>query len=88
MVSERIGEGMAKATLRAILGEMPERHQPLRCRTCRLAETLSQDDRVALQEYLSSDMSTQIIAEALNAYGVKISQSAVSRHRRECPPID
>ena len=88
MVSEGVRESMAKASLRAILDSANTKPVEPNCRTCRFVADLSPDDRTAFNEYLQSDVSTQMIRNALEAYGYKISVSALSRHRRVCPPLN
>lgn len=88
MVSEGISEGMAKASLRTHLEAATPTRPGTVCKTCTFMESLSAEDAAALQEYLDSDMSSRLISDALTSYGMSISQSAVSRHRRECPPLD
>jgi len=79
---------MAKASLRTHLEAATPTRTGKACKTCTLMESLSPDDVAALQEYLDSDVSSRLISDALTSYGMSISQSAVSRHRRECPPLD
>ena len=88
VVSERIGEGMAKASLRSLLESARPTRTGNACKTCSYIERLPSEDVEALREFLASDVSSRIIAESLTAYGMKISVSAVSRHRRECERID
>jgi len=88
VVSERIGKGMAKATLRTHLESAAPTRTGQACKTCTYIESLSPDDAAALQEYLKSEVSSRLISDALTSYGMRISQSAVSRHRRECAPLD
>ena len=80
---------MAEPSLRGLLRAETEQARPVKCTTCLLLRDLSGDDRKALQEAIGDEeMSSTTIARALNGYGVRISGSAVSRHRRECKPLD
>ena len=55
---------------------------------CILLRDLDGDDRVALSDALSDDeVSANMIAKALAGLDVKISASAISRHRRECGSV-
>lgn len=88
MVPEWIGEGMAEAPLRDLLSDARQVTERILCRSCLLLKDLEGDDRAALSEALGSEkVSAGVIARALEGYGVKISPSAISRHRRECGPI-
>lgn len=56
-----------------------------RCYTCNILSELKGDDRVALEEWLGDpSKSASMIRAGLEAYGYKISTTALSRHRREC----
>lgn len=55
---------------------------------CILLRDLDGDDRSALADALSDEeVSASIIAKALAGLDVKISGSAISRHRRECGSV-
>ena len=88
MVSQGIGAGVAEHALRSFLESAKPTRPGVRCRMCQFEETLSGDDLAALHEYLASDVSSRVISDALSAYGLKISLSAVSRHRRECRRLE
>lgn len=80
---------MAEPSLRGLLQAETGQARPVKCTTCLLLRDLTGDDRKALQEALGSeDVSSKTIARALTGFGVRISGSAVSRHRRECKPLD
>lgn len=76
---------MAKADLAALLAQAQESKNVLRCTTCKFLASADPEDAAVLSQALSDpDVSNAVIARALNAYGVSVSLSAVSRHRREC----
>lgn len=52
------------------------------CRGCRLEESLSPEDRKALQEAMASEMAGSLIAQALRDEGYEISDQTLQRHRR------
>lgn len=77
------------ADLRSLLSLESGRPRPRRCTTCRLLGELQGDDLGALRAALADpEISCGMIARALNKYGVKISPSAISRHLRECVPVE
>ena len=89
MVPTWIGEGVAKAPLRDLLEGAASSPKGIKCRTCSLLSDLSGDDLAALSEALSDPkISAPMIAKALDGYGVRVSPSAISRHRRECGPVE
>lgn len=88
MVPEGVRNSMAKVPLRSILDSTPRKTGGSGCKTCTLLDSLDADDKNALLEYLESDVATRVIVEALSAFGVRLSISAVSRHRRECRPLN
>lgn len=76
---------MAKADLAGLLAQARESVNRLRCTTCKfLAEADPADAEVLSAAFSDPEMSSAVIARALNGYGVSVSLSAVSRHRREC----
>jgi hypothetical protein len=75
---------MGKAPLRAHLEAATPTRPGVPCRTCLFMESMSAEDREVLREYLASEASSRMIAEALTSYGLRISGSALARHRREC----
>ena len=80
---------MAKASLRGLLQEQTRQARPTKCTTCLLLQDLQGDDQTALREALADeDVSSKTIARALTGFGVRISGSAVGRHRRECKPLE
>lgn len=79
---------MAEAPLRDLLSDAREGTARTLCKSCLLLKDLEGDDRAALSEALSSPkVSAGVISRALEGYGVRVSPSAISRHRRECGPI-
>lgn len=80
---------MAELSLRSLIDNEAQKAKPVKCRTCLLLQDLTGDDRAALKEALESDhLSNTVIAGALASYGVRISGSAISRHKRECSPLE
>lgn len=77
------------ADLGSLISLESGRSRPQRCTTCRLLGELQGEDLKALRAALADpQISAPMIARALNKYGVKISPSAISRHLRECDPVD
>lgn len=75
---------MAKPNLESLLNQAQSSRNRVQCRTCQLIDSLPSEDSAALQAALASDMSANVIADALTNYGHKLSGTAVARHRREC----
>lgn len=76
---------MGKPDLGSLLARAQDSRNKVRCVTCRLVAELSPDDSMALRAALDDpEMSAPMIAEALRAYGVQVSTTAIGRHRREC----
>ena len=88
MVQGWIGEGMGSSPLRSFIEEAKNPDQPVKCRSCRLLLELEGDDRAAFSEALGDpEIAATMISKALEGYGVRLSASAITRHRRECGPI-
>lgn len=75
---------MAKPNLESLLNQAQSSRNRKQCTTCRLVDSLPPEDSATLQAALNSDMSSNVIADALTNYGHKLSGTAVARHRREC----
>jgi len=85
MVPAWIGAGVAKADLAALLAQQAQSKNRVRCTACKFLGDAPPEDATTLSEALSDpEMSAGMIARALQAYGVTVSPSAISRHRREC----
>lgn len=79
---------MGSSQLRGLISQARSETKKIQCTMCRLLSELTGDDRAALSEALGdSETSAGVIAKALTGYGVKVSSTAISRHRRECKPI-
>ena len=75
---------MAKPNLESLLNQAQSSRNRVQCTTCRLVDSMPPEDSATLQAALNSDMSSNVIADALTNYGHKLSGTAVARHRREC----
>lgn len=71
--------------LRYWLEAKPGPHGGHACKTCGIVNSLEGDDAEALRAFLAdSSVTTAHIRRALDRIGVKVSQSAVARHRKDC----
>lgn len=72
-------------SLRELFDEKPERIVRVTCKTCRIIKSLQGDDlAVVLEAINDNDFSGARIASVLRKSGFDISDSAVTRHRRNC----
>jgi len=74
---------MAKLSLEATLQSLEEVRTGFPCKTCVIIRGLDKDDRETLVGWIDNpDMKTSMIVRALASYGIRVSASSVSRHRR------
>lgn len=76
---------MAKPDLARLLDQAQQSKNRVRCRTCKAMAEIDAEDAATLAAALDDpEISSGTISRALTSYGVTISPSGVSRHRREC----